>query len=383
MLQEVLDWVRGQDYLGYEKHDALNSPFLRAVAGWSRWPRLLATQGVMRAPFNLRPLLGVPPALNPKGLALFIRAYFDLYRIERDPSALAEAVRLGEMLLADQSGPGLHGRGWGYHYPWQDLGFFAPPRTPNAVVTAFAADALMRLHEVSPRAAWLEAAQDAVTFFLRDLAPLKDTPEELCLGYMPFPMRMRVMDVSALVGVTVARHAHLSGDGRHLPTAARLIRFVLRRQTEEGAWFYTDPPEDSPVRIDNYHTGFILDALHDYMALTGDRSIAAHYDAGLDFYARHLFEPDGAPRWMSDAPYPRDVHGSAQGIITFSRHQDRYPGLADTIATWALTRLYSGRGYFYHQQRRFYRTPYTLMRWCNGWMARALATLVASRPESP
>lgn len=381
-LSSVLRWAAAQNYLGYEKHDALNSPFLWALAGWSKWPRLIAIQVVMRFPLNVRPLLGVPRALNPKGLALFLRTQLDLYQIDGDAGHLREAQRLAEMLVQDQGGEGLHGRGWGYHYPWQDLGFFAPSRTPNAVVTAFVCDALMRLHEVSPSPVLVEATGMAMKFFLEDLVPLKDTSEELCLGYMPFPMSMRVMDVSALVAAVMARQAKLTGAGNLLPSAARLMRYVVRRQTAEGAWYYTDPPGDSPVRIDNYHTGFILDAIQDYMDLTGDHGYRDAYERGLQFYANHLFEADGAPRWMSDAAFPRDIHGAAQGIITFSRHRAAFPGLAEKIAGWALKHLYSGRGYFYYQQRRFYRTPYTFMRWCNAWMARALAAALLSAHQS-
>lgn len=377
VVDDVLAWAQTRRYLGYEKHDALNSPLLRAVAGWGRWPRLLAVQGVMRMPVNVRPLLGVPPALNPKGLALFIHAYLDLHRLDGEAGHLAEANRLAAMLLADQQGPGLRGRGWGYHYPWQDLGFYAPPRTPNAVVTAFVCDALMRLHTVTARPGLMDAVDAALPFFLEDLPRLHQAPGELCLGYMPMPMRMRVMDVSALVATTLARHASLTGVRRGIPTAADLMRYVVNRQTPDGAWFYTDPPGDSPVRVDNYHTGFILDAIDDYMALTGDRSHAEAHAKGLQFYAERLFNADGAPRWMSDADYPHDVHGAAQGILTFSRHRQRYPGLAEKIADWALATLYSGRGYFYHQHRRGYRTPYTLMRWCNAWMARALTAWLA------
>jgi hypothetical protein len=382
-LDAVLDWARRERYLGHEKHDGLNSPLLFALAGWAKWPRLLAIQAVMRSPVNLRGLLGVRKQLNPKGLALFIRAYLDLHARDGDTAHLDEARRLAAMLLADQSGPGLKGRGWGYHYPWQDLAFYAPPRTPNAVVTAFVCDALLRLHEVTRQPELLDAVDAAVTFFLYDLPRLHETNAELCVGYMPMPMRMRVMDVSALVAVALARHARARGRPTHLGDAARLMAYVAGRQTADGAWYYTDPPEDSPVRIDNYHTGFIVDAMRDYMDLTGDASYRDAHARGLRFYAERLFNADGAPRWMSDQDFPHDVHGAAQGILTFAAHRAEFPGLADRIAAWSLRHLYSGRGWFHYQQRRGYTTSHTFMRWCNAWMARALAAWLATAPQAP
>ena len=51
-------------------------------------------------------------------------------------------------------------------------------------------------------------------------------------------------------------------------------------------------------------------------------------DAGLRFYRDRLFETDGAPRFMHDRKYPFDIHGAAQGIITFALAQiTRYTAL--------------------------------------------------------
>jgi hypothetical protein len=82
---------------------------------------------------------------------------------------------------------------------------------------------------------------------------------------------------------------------------------------------------------------------------------------------------------MSDQSFPHDVHGSAQGIITFARHQLEYPGLADRIAGWALEHLYDGNGAFWYRRTRR-RTDRTLfLRWNNGWMSRALSELLLHR----
>jgi len=176
---------------------------------------------------------------------------------------------------------------------------------------------------------------------------------------MPLPMRMRVMDVSILIGSVIAGWGSLSGDTRWQPQAERLTRYVVNRQTAEGAWFYTDPPSDSHIRHDNYHTGFILDALERYMTATGDRQWQGTYDAGLAFYAEHLFNADGSPRWMSDCDYPHDIHGAAQGILTLSRHRIDYPDFAEHITNWALTNMYDSDGGFHYQRTRHYTKRFT------------------------
>lgn len=382
-LRATLDWSRQRNYLGFEKHDALNSPALLRLCGGRRIARLVAIQAVMRSPVNLRGLLGVRPHHNAKGLALFSQAWMDLAELTPDdPAPAAHARETLELLLACRSQRGeLAGRAWGYAYPWQDPGFYAPAGTPNAVVSAFACEALLDAYARDHDPRWLQAVDEAVAFCMHDLVRLKDTPEELCVSYMPLPMRMRVLDVSILIASVLARHAQASGSERHLPEARRLLRYVMRQQTPYHAWWYTDPPGDSRIRHDNYHTGFILDALWRWMQVTGEDEHAPRYWAGLDYYRRQLFSDAGEPHWMNDQRFPFDVHGAAQGILTFARHPDRYPGFAHRVAAWALDHLYHPEGRFHYQRRRWYTRRITFMRWCNAWMARALAVLLKASPS--
>jgi rhamnogalacturonyl hydrolase YesR len=378
VLEQTYHWSRTRDYCGHTKHDALNSPLLMATLGWSKWTRILAIQGVMRFPVNLRSLLFVRKTVNPKGLALFTMGLLDRYRFTGDRRHLEEAQALLARLLELRSPGNWTGLCWGYPYPWQDLGFFAPPHTPNAVVTCFVGEAFLEAYRETGNTQYLETVKSAARFLLNDLRVLKDTAEELCLAYMPLPMSMRVMDVSILIGALLAQHDLLARENTHQQPARRLLNYVIGQQTAYGAWYYTDPADASPIRHDNYHTGFILDALWRYMQASNDRNWMQHYRHGLEFYAQHLFNSDGSPRWMSDRDYPHDIHGAAQGIITFSRHREEYPGKAESIARWALDNMYHGSGRFYYQQGRIYKKRFTLMRWCNGWMARALASLLVT-----
>ena len=380
VLEAVLVRSAATGWRGHDKHDGLNSPLVWTLAGWSRPTRLLALQGIMRSPLNLRRVLAVPRVENPKGLALFMQSCLARWRCEGRQSDLDCAFELGARLDRLRTPEGRwSGRAWGYQYPWQDLAFFAPRGTPNAVVTCFVGEALLDLHCATGDARPLRLLREALPFLQHDLPRLVETDTELCLGYMPISMTMRVMDVSILVGTLFARCAGVLPDTWRETDARRLVRYVLHRQNQEGAWWYTDPPEASPVRIDNYHTGFILDALWRYMDATGDLQLMPAYRRGLEFYARSLFEEDGAPRWMSDQRYPHDVHGSAQGIITFARHTRQYPGLADRIASWALKNLYDGDGRFWYRRTRWRCDRTFFLRWNNGWMARALSDLLLVR----
>src|SRR6185437_737754 len=101
----------------------------------------------------------------------------------------------------------------------------------------------------------------------------------------------------------------------------------------------------SRITHDNYHTGFILDSILEYTRLAASVEFEDAYRRGLHFYRERLFDPDGAPRFRHDRRYPFDIHGSAQGIITFalagSWMEDEGPAeMSRRILDWAVRNMY-------------------------------------------
>ncbi len=434
VLAKVLQWSRARGYRGHSKHDALNSPLLNALSLNLKLPRLVITQVIMRFPVNLRPLLGVPHRRNPKGIGLFAHAWFDLASvIEATPDAIPGLTREdclseGERLLSwlvhnaspwaqpskplreafhsdpseseipdappEGSRENLSGMGWGYHYPWQDAGFFQKKHFPNRVVSCWIGFAFLRAYAETGEERYLAVAREVAAFLLENPNDIVITDDQRCLSYVPLPeVTWAVMDVSALVAAlcaNLALHEQAAGGNAAglLSEAKRLIHFVVDKQTSYGAWFYTWPSGDSHIRHDNYHTGIILDCLADYMTFSGDYAYEQPYCSGLDYYRQKLFLASGAPRWMNDRTFPHDVHGAAAGILAFTRaaeyfalHGPRPDGelaavareFAARIATWTLDTLYDRRGFFRYQKTRCMTKRFCLMRWCNAWMCRAVA----------
>lgn len=383
-LTGTLDHARRLDYAGHSKHDALNSSLVSALTCGRRIARLCLIQGVMRFPVDLRRVLGVRRERNAKGISLFARALMDRGTALGVDGDLSEARELLDWLV-EHSADYPVGRSWGYPYPWQDVGFFAPRSAPNRVVTSFVAQALLEGYKVFSDPRYLDAAGEAVRFLLDAPGRILETPHQLCLAYVPSDdVKWVVMDVSILTAAVVARHAALSGDHGRVSEARRLVAYVIDKQTSYHAWYYAHPPRDARITHDNYHTGFILDALHDYMRCTGEFRWADAYRRGLAFYRERLFDADGAPRWMHDKAFPRDVHGSAQGILTFLRAAndselgcESYREDAHRAARWAIKNLWMpDRERFAWQRTRHRLRKHDLLRWCQGWMARALAALL-------
>ena len=82
---------------------------------------------------------------------------------------------------------------------------------------------------------------------------------------------------------------------------------------------------------------------------------------------------------MSDKVYPLDVHGAATAVETFSKASAfldvKYLDQARKTANWGINNMQHQKGYFIYQIGKFHKKRFTLMRWCNGWMAHGLSWL--------
>ena len=141
------------------------------------------------------------------------------------------------------------------------------------------------------------------------------------------------------------------------------------------------PADRSHISHDNFHTGFVLESLKEYLYAGGDvTGVAEAYERGLSFYREHLFEPDGAPKFEHDQSHPHDAHAAAQSIRTFVRDgREENVTMAERVLDWSLAHLLDESGYFYRRRGKFAddKTPY--MRWSQAWMCFAMASVVNER----
>jgi hypothetical protein len=379
VLQRVLEYAEAENYAGYNKFDALNSPLLKRLSLRSKWCRLALIQAVMRNPLNLRPILGVPKTINPKGMALFAMAHLSEFKRSGTQKALDQAHHCLDWLI-DNGVESRHGVGWGYNFDWQSTLFLAPKYSPNAIVTVVCGEAFVKAFEVLGYENYRQMAKRAALFLRYDLPVLHATSDELCVAYVTHPVKSIVLNINASAGAQIAKVGKLCADGGLLKDARRMINFVARRRTDYYAWYYTYPAHHSYIVHDNYHTGGIVDALRDYEVYTEDTSFHDIYTKGLNYYKRELFLTDGAPKFMNSRDCPFDIHGSAQGIISFAKAaywNKRYIHLSNRITEWAIDNMFNEEhGYFYYQKGRYLTKRFTLMRWCNAWMAKALSDLL-------
>jgi hypothetical protein len=385
-----LAWARERGYAGWDPYDGLNSPYLAPFR--RTWlTRLVGMHLPNRVPLNLHRPLRIPRERNPKGIALFALAHLARYEATGERARLEEAERLLDWLAA-HSAPDFEYPCWGYNFDWQNARqFFLPAYRPSVVVSVFGALAFLEHYRLTGRGESLATARGTCEFLTTEINTRTVDGHE-AYTYATDDSFV-VVNVNALAARLLGPVGAAAGDDDLTARADELIAFVRATQEPSGAWHYSVPADSSPISHDNFHTGFVLESLREYLdatgsAETGERlgtenpELAATeraYERGLAFYREHLFEPDGAPKFEHDRSHPYDAHAAAQSIRTFVRDgRPEQREMARRIVRWSLSNLYDESGYFYRRRGRLLDdlTPY--MRWSQAWMCFALASYLHS-----
>ncbi|MBN1434866.1 hypothetical protein JW921_08910 [Candidatus Fermentibacterales bacterium] len=390
--KSIWDNAVAEGFRGYDPYDGLNSRFLWPVVKRSRFMRLALQQAVKRSPLNLRPLIGVRPGLNPKGLALFLRGAANARFIELGDPVFKQ---LGQMLLAASSTPqgvqffgqdreSLESRevtpeevnllqsgriGWGYDFPWQGKGFFLPAFFPTAVCTCFVVEALRK----SRHKLYEPIARAAARFVNFDLACAR-MPEGICFSYSPRDDTC-IYNASLYAAKLLALGWKSGGPALWRDDALEAVRFVISTQREDGSWVYGKGNDWDWV--DGLHTGFVLETLEDLARILGTDDFDHAITNGLAYYSEKLFESDGTALSKPGERYPMDPHTYAQGAITFLRLDRHCPDsrpFAASILRKAIGELWDpDEGVFRTRSSPKSTQSTRFIRWSQAWMFRALA----------
>ncbi len=227
--------LQREDYAGHDPYDGLESRVFQALPlrSW-KWSRIVMTQLMKRSPRNLRKLLRVPRGRNPKGIALCVSALIHLARVYKSPADQEEDQRLLGW-LAEHRVRGCSHFCWGYNFSWQSRSFFASGNTPNVTCCIFVANALLDAHELFGNATYLEIARSTCAFLEEHLLARADGKTYFC--YIP-GNDTPVHNVNLLAAALLTRVAVRTGERKLLELAREAVVFSVRRQKEDGSWYY-------------------------------------------------------------------------------------------------------------------------------------------------
>jgi rhamnogalacturonyl hydrolase YesR len=356
-----------QDFKGYDPYDGLNSPFAK-LFHFNKFSllRLIWIQAFKKSPINLRPLFLIKKEYNPKGIALFLTGYCNLYKITKKSEYLEKIHYLAQILLKLKS-KGFSGACWGYNFPWQSRSGFVPKGLPTVVTTSFAAYALMDAFECTNQTQYIDEALSSCQFILKDLKRTK-RGEGYLFSYTPL-RPSGVYNASLLASRLLSRAFIFVHDNRLLENAKASVLASVDAQRNDGSWAYGELPFQNWV--DSFHTGYNLECISEYQKFSRDTSFLNNLEMGFKYYVNNFFLDDGTPKYYGKKIYPIDIHSPTQFIITLYRLNKLvdYQDIANKVIIWTLSKMQDKRkSYFYFQLRKGFSIKIPYMRWGQAWM---------------
>lgn len=360
-----------RNFTGWDPYDGLNSQLLRGLQlHRSKFFRIAIIQFNKKSPINLRRLLLVPDGENPKGIALFLSGYCNLYRYEPKVEYVEKIQYLSSRLIALAS-RGYSGYCWGYNFDWQSRAFFLPKYTPTVVATSFAAYALMDAYDILKDEKLLNCAISSKKFVINDLNRTF-LNGRLFFSYSPLDKSV-VYNASLLGCRLLARIYAYTGEKELIRLAREGVAACVEKQNDDGSWYYGEM--NIQKWIDSFHTGYNLESIYEYMKYANDSSFQTSFDKGMRFYKEHFFTNEGIPKYYHDRIYPIDPHSLAQYIRTIyvSQQLNEEKEKIRLSLLWIIKNMQSSRGYFYFNKKKYYTIRIPYMRWVQAWMFYAMS----------
>ncbi len=377
-LKRVETWVEEHNYKGYEPFDGLSSYFRPLTFGNLLLDRLLL-QLIRQSPINLRPLFGVKPLDSTIGRGYMAWGYCHMYELTADPSYEAKAHACLQWLMENKS-PGYEEYTWGKHFDFASRGGLYKAFEPILIWTALIGHAFLEAYEIFDEERYLVVSRSICDWILK--LPRNVTESGFCLGYHNQDNSCTIHNSNMFGAAMLARTWKHCGNSEYLEVAQEAMKYSCSRQLPSGAWLYG---EDSKNHwIDNFHTGYNLDALRYYIDATNDKAYRDNLLMGLEFYKSHFFESTRRPKYYHNRTYPVDSQCASQAIDTLANLFDMDESalqLAVEVATWTIDNMQNQRGYFYYRQYPLINAKTPMLHWAQATTYKALTLLCKRMSE--
>jgi hypothetical protein len=360
-------YILKENFQGYDPFDGLNSPLFKLPILNKNRPIRFGYQQILRKlSLNIRPLLGIKKGLNPVTLGLSIQAF--AYSSIRDKNhnyydkinyCLNELIRLQSKECS--------GSCWGYDFDWEARYFRIKSYTPTIVATGIIINALYEYYKINKDDKVKDLILSSARFILKDLNRTYDKDGDYCFSYSPYD-RQVVFNAAMKGARLLAQCYSINHKIELLEEAGKTVSFVMKNQSPDGAWPYSKG--DARTWVDNFHTAYILDCLHEYIQLSNDKKHDQNIELGRNYYIKTFFKENGIACYYNNKTYPIDSTAAAQSVITLTRFGQNE--MAEKVLLWMIENMQSPSGYFYYQKRNYYTNKISYMRWSNAWMLLAM-----------
>jgi GT2 family glycosyltransferase len=358
-------------WIGPDPYEGLNATRFISLPRRTAMGRRIVMQVVKRSPLDLRPLLGITPTRNAATVAWAVSAYARGSFLP--PDLQRDRLEQATGLLVSMRLPGWEEACWSYPFDTQSRVFFYAKTDPNTIATSFAGMALLDAFEVNGDRRLLEQARSVARFLVANVPQTEDPPGAR-FGYLvgdSSPIHNANTHVCALLARLVAH-----GSEEYRDAIREGLTWTLERQRPDGSWPYGE--REDLDWVDNFHTGYVLDALRACADAGVDDRAEPAWRRGLEYWRANLFGADGTPKYYDTEAYPIDAQCAAQGIQTLALASAHDPSCLDQawrVFEWTMANMRRRDGLFYFQRRRHWINRVPHMRWAETCMYLALVHL--------
>lgn len=354
-IMKLEKWLEDHEYKGYDPADGLTS-YLRPLTYGNLFLDRLLMQFVWRSPINVRPMLGVKPLDSCIGRGYVTSGYLTMLRITGNENYRDKATLCLEWLMNNRA-PGYKHYSWGKMFDFASRAGRQGKFEPITVWTSLIGQTFLDAYEIMHDEKYLGVADSICRWILE--RPRNQTDSGFCINYTAFGKGdCTIHNQNMLAAAMLARTAKFCGKDEYIQIAGEAIKYTCSRQLPDGSWYYG---EDDKYRwIDNFHTGYNLDALKCYIESTNDRTYESHLCKAFTFFKTSFFEPSGRPKYYHNRLYPIDIQCASQAIETLTKFSDYDSSsleLATRVAKWTIDNMQDRTGYFY-----FMRYPYVILK---------------------
>jgi rhamnogalacturonyl hydrolase YesR len=378
-IQKVEKWVEDSNYKGYDPADGLTTCLRPLTLGNLFLDRVLL-QLVQRTPINLRPLFAIKPLDSFIGRGYMVRGYLTMLKLTGNDIYKDKAIGCLDWLKKNRA-PEYDKYCWGKLFDFASRGGFYKALEPISIWTALIGLAFLEAYEMLHEGSYLEVGDSICAWIIK--LPRYQAENGFCIGYHNHDYKGTIHNSNMVGAAFLAQTAKHTGNQEYLEVAEKAMAYSCSRQLPNGAWLYGE--ELNHGWIDNFHTGYNLDALKRYIEITNDKTYEQNLIKGFSFFRNNFFEESGRPKYYHDRTYPIDSQCAAQAIeslANFADYDDSSLELGFKVAKWTIENMQDRAGYFYFRQYPYATLKVPMIHWAQATTYQAL-TLLLSKLSGP
>ncbi|MGH7950547.1 MAG: hypothetical protein ACREFE_01305 [Limisphaerales bacterium] len=316
------------------------------------------------------------PIRLPISDAHYAMGFAFLYEVTGDSEYLENAIQFLDVLEKTRS-KNFKEFCWGYPFDWVTRNGTIKAGTPLITTTPYIFEAFLQVELLQPRPKWRRILESIMRHACTDIKDFKISETASSCSYTPDD-KGGVINSAAYRAFMLTRAAKFFENDDCLEIAGRNLNFVLENQNADGSWPYAvDGVRDF---VDHFHTCFVMKALAKIHSLTGDETILAALEKGVNYYLKNLFSEDGMPKPFSKAPrltvYKCELYDCAECINLCLLLRNHFPQLQTTLETVVagiLKNWIKPDGSFRSRKLIFGWDNVPMHRWAQSQMFRSLA----------